>query len=226
MIMRIFFIIFAVALAAFTAEARTGMDVSSANDGTYKTAPVTSGQACAELCRADDKCRGSVTYQPDTRYPEMECRLNDGMNASSPFHVKPPEPLDIAAALEDFNAYRAGLGLSPVVLNAALIEASDRHARDLAKHGIAAHEGTDGSAHDGRASDAGYAYSLIAENVATGQKSWDAVFKAWQKSPGHNENLLQPDVTDFGIALVYEPTTKYITYWAMLVGAPPKTGFR
>ena len=34
------------------------------------------------------------------------------------------------------------------------------------------------------------------------------------------ENLLRPDVSEFGIALVYEPSTTYSTYWAMLVAEP------
>ena len=50
--------------------------------------------------------------------------------------------------------------------------------------------------------------------------SWDAVFDAWKKSPGHNENMLRDDVSEFGLALVYEPTTAYSTYWAMLVADP------
>ena len=46
------------------------------------------------------------------------------------------------------------------------------------------------------------------------------MFAAWQKSPSHNENLLRDDVTDFGLALVYDPDSAYQTYWAMLVASP------
>jgi uncharacterized protein YkwD len=98
-------------------------------------------------------------------------------------------------------------------------------AGDLAKAGIISHRGTDGSSHGDRAHRVGYNFTIAGENVATGQKSWEQVFKAWQESPGHNENLLRPDVSEFGIALVYEPRTTYSTYWSMLIAEPMDMGF-
>ena len=59
-------------------------------DGTYKIVPVMSADECTALCKADNKCRGAVTYQPDTRKPDAFCRLNDGLSATSPF-----EPADL-----------------------------------------------------------------------------------------------------------------------------------
>ena len=189
-------------------------------DGTYKTVTVTSAQDCSKICEADTKCRGAVTYQADITKPEAQCRLNDGLSETSPFKVEPPVPLSLNIALMDLNSYRAERGLSPVTLNPKLITASEVHAKDLAVHGIAAHEGTDGSTHSDRVQREGYYFTVAAENVATGQKSWEAVFQAWKDSPGHNENLLIEDATEFGIALVFEPTTTYTTYWAMLMAAP------
>lgn len=189
-------------------------------DGTYKTVTVSSVEQCSEICEADKMCRGAVTLQADITKPEAQCRLNDGLSETSPFKVEPPTPLSLNIALADLNAYRQGRGLQPVTLNPKLIKASEVHAKDLAVHGIAAHEGTDGSTHSDRVQREGYYFTIAAENVATGQKSWDAVFQAWKDSPGHNENLLIEDATEFGIALVFEPTTTYTTYWAMLMAAP------
>jgi len=190
------------------------------DDGTYKTIPVQSPTECSTLCKADTKCRGAVTFQPDVTKPDMVCRLNNGFGDNAVFPVVPPKPLDITIATAELNMYRAEYGLTPVTLNDKLISASQIHAADLAKHGTASHTGSDGSSHADRTKRAGYNYSITAENVATGQKSWEQVFKAWQDSPGHNVNLLQEDVTEFGIALVYEPNTTYVTYWSMLVAAP------
>jgi uncharacterized protein YkwD len=194
------------------------------DDGTYEEITVSSFDACTEICEADSNCRGAVAEQPDTRYQIMHCRLNNGLGATPLFPSIPPEPLNQNIALADFNAYRARMGLSPVVLNDKLSAASRAHARDLADHGIISHTGTDGSGHGDRVQRQGYQFSIAAENVATGQKSWNRVFKAWQDSPGHNENLLRDDVTDFGIALVYEPRSNYETYWAMVVAAPLPDG--
>lgn len=190
------------------------------DDGTYQEITVRSFEACTALCEADSQCRGAIAEQPDTRYEIMHCRLNNGFGANPAFPSVPPEPLNINIALADFNAYRLRNGLTPVVLNDKLSAASLVHAEDLADHGIISHTGSDGSGHGDRVQRQGYSFSIAAENVATGQKSWDKVFKAWQNSPGHNENLLRDDVTEFGIALVYKPTTSYQTYWAMVVAAP------
>lgn len=195
------------------------------DDGTYKVVPITLPDECSSLCKADPNCRGAVTYQPDVTKPEAVCRLNNGFGANPVFPQVPPQPLDIRQAVSDLNDYRARYGLNPVTIEPRLIEASRIHADDLAKAGIISHSGTDGSSHGDRAHRVGYNFTIAGENVATGQKSWDQVFKAWQESPGHNDNLLRPDVSEFGIALVYEPRTTYSTYWSMLVAEPMDMGF-
>lgn len=191
------------------------------DDGTYSIQTVTSVEQCQALCKADSTtCRGTVIYQADTSKPEMECRLNNGFGANAAFPRIPPKELDYDKALSDLNAYRIEMGRSPLVYSAKLNKASEVHARDLASAGIISHTGTDGSGHGDRVQRQGYYFTIAGENVATGQMSWEDAFEAWQKSPGHNENLLRDDVSEFGLALVYDPTTTYSTYWAMLVAHP------
>jgi hypothetical protein len=216
----------AVLLFSLTPSISAGVDKNFPDDGTYREIVVSSIKDCTSLCSADKQCRGTYAEQPDIRDEIYYCRLNNGFGATPLFPSIPPTPLDIQTALHDFNNYRALHGLAPVRLNQQLITASQTHARDLAIHGITSHTGTDGSHHGDRVKRQGYVFSIAAENVASGQKSWEKVFDAWIKSPGHNENLLLGDVTDFGIALVYEPKTTYQTYWAMLVAAPLYTRSR
>lgn len=159
-------------------------------------------------------------YQADITKPEAECRLNDGFGENPLFPSTPPAPLNLDIAVVDLNIYRAEYGLGPVKLNEKLNKASEVHAKDLAQAGIISHTGTDGSGHGDRVQRQGYYFTIAAENVATGQKSWEDAFQGWKDSPGHNENLLRDDVVDFGIALVYEPKTTYSTYWAMIVASP------
>ncbi len=191
------------------------------NDGTYAVQTVTSLEACEALCKADSQtCRGTVIYQPDVTKADMQCRLNNGFGDKPVFPRVPPEDLDFQRALSDLNAYRVSKGLPALQYDERLNRASEVHARDLATAGIISHTGTDGSGHGDRVQRQGYYFSIAGENVATGQMSWDDAFEAWKKSPGHNENLLRDDVSEFGLALVYEPTTTYSTYWAMLVAHP------
>jgi uncharacterized protein YkwD len=178
-------------------------------------------EACTQLCQADrPTCRGTVIYQADVTKPEMQCRLNNGFGDKPAFPRTPPETLDFDKALADLNAYRISKNLPALTYDERLNRASEVHARDLATAGIISHTGTDGSGHGDRVQRQGYYFSIAGENVATGQMSWDDAFEAWKKSPGHNENLLRDDVSEFGLALIYEPTTTYSTYWAMLVAHP------
>jgi len=94
------------------------------------------------------------------------------------------------------------------------------HARDLASAGILSHTGTDGSNHGDRIQLQGYYFSTAAENAAAGQTSWESAFKGWKESPGHNENMLRDDVSEFGLAFVSEPSSKLSTYWVMVLAEP------
>lgn len=194
--------------------------VRAVTDGTYKVHQVNSQEECRAYCEGDNLCRGWVYAQADVRFPQAECRLNDGGGAAPLFAPVPPTPLDLDRAEAELNQYRASHGLSPVKLNTQLIAASQKHSDDLSIRGEASHTGADGFGHDTRVKREGYIFSTAAENVATGQKSWDDAFQGWKDSPGHNANLLAKDVTEFGVALTYNPDTTYMTYWTMVLAAP------
>ncbi|MEE9347700.1 MAG: CAP domain-containing protein [Robiginitomaculum sp.] len=176
------------------------------------TVTVSSQQECAAACSAAvPSCRSWSYHQPDSRKPVASCRMET---------PPPPPPWTSTQALSELNVYRAQYGLSPLSLDDKLMAASQAHSDDISQTGAAGHAGSDGKFHDTRLKRAGYAFSITAENVATGQESWEEAFQAWKDSPGHNKNLLMPDVTQLGIALTYEPSTKYLTYWTMVLAAP------
>ena len=116
------------------------------------------------------------------------------------------------------NAYRASKGLKPLKINNKLVEAAKMHARDLASHDRISHYGSDGSDPLVRVQRTGYPVHLAAENVGTGQVSLAEVFKGWQKSPGHNENLLLKNAKEMGMALIIDPDTEYKTFWTLVLG--------
>ena len=128
--------------------------------------------------------------------------------------------LDVEQARLLINAYRKQHGLKPVEVNPQLTSAAKDHARDLAKWDRISHYGSDGSNPWDRVKRSGYNPKVAAENVGTGQASIDEVFKGWRASDGHNKNLLLPDATQMGIALVRDPKTEFKTFWALVLGAP------
>jgi uncharacterized protein YkwD len=125
--------------------------------------------------------------------------------------------LDPEKARELINAYRRQKGLKPLKLNPLLIEAAKAHSRDLAKWDRISHFGSDGSNPWDRVKRAGFNAKLAAENVGTGQATIEEVIKGWQKSPGHDRNLLLAEAEQMGIALVRDPRTEFKTFWTLVI---------
>ena len=128
--------------------------------------------------------------------------------------------LDAERARDVVNAYRKEKGLRPLRLQPALTEAARAHSQDLAKWDRISHFGSDGSNPWDRVKRVGYHAKLAAENVGTGQASFDEVMKGWRASPGHNKNLLLADAEHMGIALVQDPKTEFKTFWTLVIGSP------
>ena len=127
--------------------------------------------------------------------------------------------LDPEKARDLINQYRRDNGLKPLKLNAELTEAAKAHSRDLAKWDRISHYGSDGSNPWDRVKRTGYKARLAAENVGTGQVSFDEVLRGWKESPGHNKNLLLADAREMGLALVQDPKTEFKSFWTLVIGA-------
>lgn len=148
--------------------------------------------------------------------------------AESTAHLAPPEArmgiaqvrLDPEEARKAINRYRASRGMNPLTLNPQLSEAARRHSTDLARLDRISHEGSDGSNPWKRVEMTGYTPRLAAENVGAGQRSLEEVIRGWQESKGHDRNLLLPDATQMGIALVKDPSTSYGTFWTLVLATP------
>jgi uncharacterized protein YkwD len=127
--------------------------------------------------------------------------------------------LDPEMARDLINQYRHEKGLKPLRLNAELTEAAKAHSRDLAKWDRISHYGSDGSNPWDRVKRTGYKARLAAENVGTGQITFDEVLKGWKESAGHNKNLLLADAQEMGLALVQDPKTEFKSFWTLVIGA-------
>ena len=106
-----------------------------------------------------------------------------------------------------------------VVLDATLTSVAAAHARDMARTGRMGHEGSDGSTAAERVTRAGYPWRTVAENVAAGDRTAEAVVQTWLASPGHCSNLMNPDVREMGIASAFEAASPKGTYWAQVFAA-------
>lgn len=126
--------------------------------------------------------------------------------------------LNVEMARDIINQYRKDNGLKPLVISSELTAAAKSHSRDLAKWDRISHYGSDGSNPWDRVKRSGFKPRLAAENVGTGQSTFEEVMKGWKKSPGHNKNLLLSDARQMGLALVYDPKTEFKSFWTLVIG--------
>lgn len=115
------------------------------------------------------------------------------------------------------NQLRLQYNLPPLKLNAQLCAAAQAHAEAMAQTGVVAHADAHGRRADYRASEAGYFYHQLGENLAAGQLSWDRALEAWLNSPYHRSNLLTADYRELGVGFA-SGAVRYRTVWSQLLG--------
>ncbi|MHA6615659.1 CAP domain-containing protein [Pseudonocardia sp. DLS-67] len=121
------------------------------------------------------------------------------------------EDTDTVVAL--VNQEREEAGCDPVSVESHLTEAAQDHSQDQADMGKMTHTGSDGSRVGERATRAGYEWSKVGENVASGTTSPERVMSLWMNSEAHRENILNCAYEDIGVARVDG-------YWTQDFGTP------
>ncbi len=116
------------------------------------------------------------------------------------------------AVFEALNAFRVANGLPPLAYSARLQMAADAHVKDLYDRDFFAHINPDGENPGQRAVRLGFCHEYVGENIAAGQKTVEAAQTAWENSPSHRENMLQPDYKYVGVGVYKDPTGRM--YWA------------
>jgi uncharacterized protein YkwD len=110
---------------------------------------------------------------------------------------------------------------APVAWNAQLDAAAARHSRDMVAKNFFDHTGSDGSTVGTRATDAGYKWSGVGENIAAGQNSVASAMNSWQGSEGHCRNLMGANYKHVALACVRGGAgNAYPYYWTMVLGTP------
>ncbi|SME88129.1 Cysteine-rich secretory protein family protein [Tistlia consotensis] len=124
--------------------------------------------------------------------------------------------------LELINGYRQARGLGRLAWNDHLAAAARAHNEDMARHDYFAHCSPSGDCLPNRLAAAGYRYRAAAENLAAGQRTPLSVLRAWQNSPGHDENLLAGPMTEAGIDLDPRTVKGAQRLWTLVLGQPAR----
>jgi uncharacterized protein YkwD len=115
-----------------------------------------------------------------------------------------------------------------LTLSAALTRAARAHAQDMAAHRIFSHTGSDGSTPGTRVSRAGYRWSMVGENIASGVGTARAVVAGWLASPHHCANIMTAGYRQMGVAFAISPANPQYIDWTedfgtrLSRGRPPR----
>jgi uncharacterized protein YkwD len=151
------------------------------------------------------------------------CTTGGGALFDSPLATQ-AGTVDVNEAANLISQYRATKGLGPVTVDPTLMKIAAIHSQKMAADNTMSHVLPGEGSFMQRIAAGGFQASMAAENVAAGQKSLAEVLESWRKSPGHNANLLLPNVSKIGIALSIAPDSRYKTYWTLDLGEWLKPG--
>jgi uncharacterized protein YkwD len=109
----------------------------------------------------------------------------------------------------------------PVSWNRQLGLAALGHSSNMAEGHYFSHTEKNGSQPADRATGAGYAWRLVGENIASGNRTPQEAVQAWLDSPGHCANIMNPGFTEMGAAYAINPRNDNRTpYWTQVFARP------
>jgi uncharacterized protein YkwD len=122
------------------------------------------------------------------------------------------------------NAYRARFGVPPLKYSADLSRAALWKSYDMAYWGYLDHDDSFRGWQQ-RLSDCGYnpPGANTAENIESGDQTADGVFREWQGSEFHNQNMLDPGYGYAGLKRSKSPNPNdpFGWYWTLDLGSAP-----
>ncbi len=113
----------------------------------------------------------------------------------------------------------------PVAFNPRLATIAAGHARAMAEQNFFDHVDPQGKTVGARATEGGYRWKVVGENLAAGQDSIGEAVRGWLLSTSHCKNLVDDRFTEFGLAKAHstDPLDPYGVYWVLVMGKPQIT---
>jgi uncharacterized protein YkwD len=129
-----------------------------------------------------------------------------------------------AEVLALLNNARASNGLPALTANELLTAAALAHSNDMACNDFVDHTGSDGSLWYDRVKRQEYVYTTTKENIYVGNPEFGGTpagaFDWWMNSQIHRENILSDDITEIGIAYVFNADSTYGGYYTTVFARP------
>jgi len=135
--------------------------------------------------------------------------------------------ISIQSLLDNTNNQRSANGLGGLGLNAALDQAAQSKANDMAARDYWSHNTPDGQTPWSFIAAAGYSYQTAGENLAYGFDTSANTVTGWMNSPEHRANILNTTYQEVGFGIASSPNyqgtgpeTIVVAMYAEPVGAP------
>jgi uncharacterized protein YkwD len=109
-----------------------------------------------------------------------------------------------ARVVELVNEERGKVGCAALNADPRLTAAAQGHSADMAARGYFSHTTPEGVGYSQRITQAGYEWQ-VAENIAKGYPTAEAVMQGWMTSPGHRANIVECGYVDIGVGVVADP---------------------
>lgn len=167
-----------------------------------------SGNGCVYVSDSTGDCYGDECYEP------VVCEDANAIAARMAEVVSEARSRDRSCGGVRFAA------TGPVLWNTRLGDAASGHSADMAENNFLSHTGSDGLSPADRATNAGYNYARIGENIGGGQSTSTAVIAAWLESPDHCAVLMDPQMDEIGAACSRDTRSDLTTYWTLMLGSP------
>ena len=141
-----------------------------------------------------------------------------GLNGAAGIQAEVLQRLNALRSLGAVCGTNAFAATGPLTWNKQLLQVAIGHSTDMAQKNYFAHNSLDGRTPAERVTAAGYIWSNVGENIAAGQRSVEEVMNDWTNSPGHCQNLMNPNFRDVAVACVRNDAASYRLYWSMELG--------
>lgn len=112
------------------------------------------------------------------------------------------------------NKERKAQGLDALSMDAGMQKAAKARAKEIVTK--FSHERPNGKQCFTILKSYNVSYTLVAENIAAGQRSAQEVMNGWMHSSGHKKNILNKSFSRIGVALYKAPNSKYGYYWVQM----------
>lgn len=112
------------------------------------------------------------------------------------------------------NVFRLKQGLNAMSWHETAAKAARLHSEDMGLRGYFSHYTPEGDAPWDRMEKAGISsYHVVGENIAAGYSNAFTAHIGWVNSPGHRENMLDPDFESLGVGVRYVSDSEYGWYY-------------